>query len=147
MRGFTITNIMKNNRFHQKLKAFFIWFFLPQAESRTSTYKQRSGTDVSPPFYQVWLKWQRSSFIKIFRPMPLLVLVMICMGGTTRCPCPRDDLLHVRECNNVEVCGQTSATLLFTHENKRNVERCCMKCLMKIKLHSTSYNIMQHDAT
>ena len=42
-----------------------------------------------------------------------------------------------------------SASLSFTHENNRNVEaeRCCVKCLMEVKLRSTSYNIIHHDVT
>ena len=56
------------------------------------------------------------------------------LSQTTRCPCLRDDILCVHECNKVEVRGQTSATLLFTHGNKRNIERCYIKCLMEIKL-------------
>ena len=46
----------------------------------------------------------------------------------------RGDLLRKHECNNVKVRGQTGATFLFTHENKTNIERCCIKCLMEIKL-------------
>ena len=47
--------------------------------------------------------------------------------------------------SNVEVRVQTSATLFFTHENKRNVERCGIKCLMEVILRSTTS--WQHHAT
>jgi len=56
-------------------------------------------------------------------------------------------LAGMRAFNIVENGGQTNATFLFTLKNKRNVGWCWRRCLMKIKLRSTSSNIMQHRAT
>ena len=53
-------------------------------------------------------------------------------------------LVSMRAFNSVEHGGQTTATFLFTPENKRNVGRCWRRCLMAIKLCSTSGNIVQH---
>ena len=50
----------------------------------------------------------------------------------------------MRTFNDVERGGQTNATLSFTPENKRNVGRCWRRCLMEIKLGSTSSNIVQY---
>ena len=53
-------------------------------------------------------------------------------------------LVGMRAFNNVEHGGQTNATL-FTPENKRNVRRYRRRCLIEIKLRSTSsYNIVQY---
>ena len=56
-------------------------------------------------------------------------------------------LVGMRAFNNVEHGGQTNATLSFTLRNKRNVGWCWRRCLIEIKLRSTSSNIMQHRAT
>ena len=67
-----------------------------------------------------------------------------CCTVQTRCSCLREDLLWMRKCYNVEARGHKSATLLVTRGQKKcwaNFQK------MEIKLSSTSYNIMQYDAT
>ena len=53
-------------------------------------------------------------------------------------------LAYMPAFNIVELCGQTNARFLFTLKNKRNVGWCWKRCLMQIKLSSTSCKIVQH---
>ena len=51
----------------------------------------------------------------------------------------------MREYNNVEACAAKQVQRCCSHyENKKSVERCCIKCLMEIKLRLTLYSMMQH---
>ena len=62
----------------------------------------------------------------------------------------RRNLLHVALAWEMTCCSYASATML--KYTAKRLQLCCshmktkeMKCLMEIKLRSTSYNIIQHD--